>query len=208
MLIKRMAGVAVALACITLLSSCSILQGLPIPGASDSDGYESTPKADARMKQIADAVKHHDAAALTKLFSPGARAKDADMDSGLKYFLSLFPSGQMTWKIENGGPGGTGLAQSGKKVLESFAYYDVTANGKSYELVYGDVYTDTFQPDEVGLYALGVARNNSDDSAEWTASGDPTPFYNWIDTLGVNNLGDTIGDAGVYVPHKTPAPRH
>ena len=150
------------------------------------------------MQHIADAVKNHDAAALKKLFSPGARAKATDLDSGLAYFLSIFPSGRMTWKIENGGPGGTGLSKPPKKVLESFAYYTVNANGKEYELVFADVTTDTFHPHDVGIYALGVARNNP--LAEWTASGDPTPFYDWIDTIGIDNLGDTIGDAGVYVP--------
>ena len=32
-------------------------------------------------------------------------------------------------------------------------------------------------------------------------SGDRTPFYDWIDRLGINNFGDTVGDPAVYVRH-------
>ena len=45
------------------------------------------------MKLIADAAQNHDAAALKKLFSQRARQKAADLDGGLKYFLSAYPSG-------------------------------------------------------------------------------------------------------------------
>ena len=191
---RRVVNAVVALGCVALLSSCSLLP-IPIPGNDDSKR-----QADFQMQHIADAVKDHDAAALKNLFSPGARAKATNLGSGIAYFLSIFPSGRMTWKIENGGPGGTGLSKPPKKVLESFAYYTVNANGKEYELVFADVTTDTFHPDNVGIYALGVARN--DPLAEWTASGDPTPFYDWIDMFGIDNLGDTIGDPGVFVPEK------
>lgn len=152
------------------------------------------------MQHIADDVKNHDAAALEKLFSPGARAKATDLDRGLAYFLSIFPSGRMTWKIAPDGPGGTGFSKSSKEVLVTEAYYDVKANGKKYELFFADITKDNVQPNAVGIYALGVARVTSPAGPEWTAAGDPTPFYNWIDTFGINNLGDTIGDPGVFVP--------
>jgi hypothetical protein len=193
-LMRRVVGAVVALGYVALLSSCSLLP-IPIPGNDDSKR-----QADVQMQQIADAVKNHDAAALKKLFSPGARAKATDLDSGLAYFLSIFPSGRMTWKIKSDESGVTGLSKSPEQVLESFAYYTVNANGKEYELVFADVTTDTVHPDNVGIYALGVARN--DPLAEWTASGDPTPFYDWIDMFGIDNLGDTIGDPGVFVPQK------
>jgi hypothetical protein len=197
MLMRRVVGAVVALGCVALLSSCSLL-----PNISTSGNDDSKRQADAQMKHIADAVKHHDVAALEKLFSPGARAKATDLDSGLKYFLSIFPTGRMTWKIWPDGPGGTGFSKSSKQVLETEAYYNVNANGKKYELFFADVTTDNVQPDNVGIYALGVARNNSAAGPEWTAAGDPTPYYDWIDTFGIDNLGDTIGDAGVFVPHK------
>ena len=194
---RRVVGAVAALVCVALLSSCSLLQNISLPGHDDSKR-----QADVQMKHIADAVKDHDAAALKKLFSPGARAKASDLDSGLAYFLSIFPSGQMTWKIAPDGPGGTGFSKSSKEVLETEAYYDVNANGKKYELFFADVTTDNVQPHNVGHYALGVARNNSAAGPEWTAAGDPTPFYDWIDSLGIDNLGDTIGAPGVFVPHE------
>lgn len=154
------------------------------------------------MQQIADAVKHHDAAALKELFSPNARAKATDLDSGLKYFLSVFPTGEMTWKIANGGPGGSALTTSRKEVVEMDAYYDVKANGKKYELFFADVTADNVHPHNLGIFALGVAQNDSQDSAEYTAFGDPTPFFDWMDMVGIDNIGDLHGNPGVYVPDK------
>lgn len=196
MVSRRVVGVAlVSLACVVLLSSCSLVSDVVDQG-------QSKQQADAQMQHIADAVKNHDAAALKKLFSPNARAKATDLDSGLKYFLSIFPTGKMTWKIEPDGPGGTALTTSRKQVLETLAYYNVEANGKQYELFFADVTTDNVHPHNLGIFALGVAQNDSQDSAEYTASGDPTPYYDWIDMVGIDNLGDLHGDPGVFVPQK------
>jgi hypothetical protein len=196
-LMRRVVGVVVALVCVALLSSCSLLRDISLPGHDDSKR-----QADVQMQHIADAVKNHDAAALKKLFSPRARAKATGLDSGLAYFLSIFPSGRMTWKIENGGPGGSGFSKSSKRVLETFAYYDVNANGKKYELVFVDVTTDTAHPDNVGITGLGAGQSNAAGAPQWTAEGDPTPFYDWIDAFGIDNLGNTVGDPGVFVPQK------
>jgi hypothetical protein len=189
------AAAAVALACAVLLSSCSIVSDVVHPD-------QSRKQADAQIQHIADAVKHHDPAALKKLFSPVARAKATHLDSELRYFLSVFPSGRVTWKGQYEGPGGTGLSKSSKEVVETEAYYELKANGKEYELFFADVTADSFQPHHVGIYALGVARDNAAGAAELTPSGGYTPFHNWIDMFGVDNLGDTIGDPGVFVRQK------
>ena len=94
MVVRRVLGAAVALVFVGVLSSCALLPtGWPGP---DSDNAQQ--KADVQMRHIASAVKSHDAAALKKLFSARAREKATDLDSGLDYFLSVFPSGRMTWK--------------------------------------------------------------------------------------------------------------
>ena len=67
-MMKRVLGALAALACVALVSSCSLLPDIPTPGNDDTGQ-----KADVVMQDIADAVKHHDVAALKKLFSPGAR---------------------------------------------------------------------------------------------------------------------------------------
>ena len=96
---RRFLGAGVALVCVTLLSSCALLPFGP-PGTITDDSKQ---QSDVEMQHIADAVKNHDAAALKRLFSRTAREKATDLDRGLKYFLSIFPSGKMTWKSEGTG---------------------------------------------------------------------------------------------------------
>ena len=90
---RRMFVAVVSVACVGLLSACSFLPSIPSRFHDDSEQ-----KAAAEMQHIAEAVKAHDAAALKKLFAPRAQEKATDLDGGLAYFLSIFPSGKMTWK--------------------------------------------------------------------------------------------------------------
>ena len=195
MLKRRILAAGVALVCAVLLSSCSLLPDIPTPGGNDTGQ-----KDDVVMQHIADAVKNHDAAALKKLFSPRARENATDLDSGLKYFLSVFPSGRMTWKVEDGGPGGAGANDFLKHTWESFAFYEVSANGKKYDLYFADVITDTAHPDYLGIYALGVGPYNAHPATAPTAAS--TAFLVWANS---HNLGDDdlfTGTPGVYVPQK------
>jgi hypothetical protein len=82
MLVRRALGLGVRCA-----SSFSLL-----PFGLD----DSSKQADVEMQRIADAVKDHDAGALRKLFSTAASENATRFDSGLKYFLSVFPTGRMT----------------------------------------------------------------------------------------------------------------
>jgi len=149
---RRVLGAVVGLACVALLSSCALLPDVPSVGDDDTGQ-----KDNVVMQHIADAVKDHDAAALKNLFSPRAREKATDLDGGLKYFLSVFPSGKMTWKVEDGGPSGAGDNEIISHTWESFAFYEVFANGKKYDLYFANFTTDTAHPDYLGIYALGVA---------------------------------------------------
>lgn len=128
-MLRRMLGAASALACVALLSSCSLLP--PSPGSfRDTDGQ----KAAVQMQRIVDAAKSHDAAALKKLFSPAAREKATDLDGGLAYFLSAFPSGPVTWKTQ--GTGNVGEDEYFKHVTELRGHFEVSASGKKYELYF------------------------------------------------------------------------
>jgi hypothetical protein len=80
------------LRCFLRVRACRVCPGTII----DDSGRQ----AEVQMQHIADAVKSPDAAALKKLFSVCAREKATDMDSGLKYSLSVFPSDRKTWKSE------------------------------------------------------------------------------------------------------------
>jgi hypothetical protein len=189
---KRILSVVIALVCLALLSSCSLLPDIPTPGNDDTDQ-----KANVQMRRIEDAVKHHDAAALEKLFSPRAREKATNLDGGLKYFLSFFPSGRMTWKVEDGGPGGGGLNDYPMEEWESFASYKVIADGKKYDLYFADITTDTDHPDSVGIYALGVVPYAEEANSSVAAK---SPFDLWASQFWTAKVGS--GTPGVYVPHK------
>jgi hypothetical protein len=193
MLMRRAFAVVVGLVCVGLLSGCSLLPKLPPSPLND----DSKQQSDIEMQHIADAVKDHDAAALKKLFSPRAREKATDLDGGLTYFLSVFPSGRMTWESE--GTGSAGINEYPKETVELFARYKVSVGGKKYELYFVDFTVNTASdPHNVGIYALGVTPYTADTP---TASGAPKPFYIWS---GAFRNGDPSnpGTPGVYVPQK------
>jgi Domain of unknown function (DUF5104) len=186
--VRRVLGVVVALACVVLLSSCSLLPKLPPVPGDDNPEQESS----VEMQHIADAVKDHDAAALKKLFSPAAREKATDLDGGLKYFLSFFPSGRMTWKLESDGS----VSNQGDEGL--YSSYEVSADGKKYGLFFADFLRNDSYPDNVGIYALGVGPYSAD---PFSASGALKPFYAWSRAFDNGNFKDP-GTPGVYVPQK------
>ena len=187
-MMRRGLGLGVGLACVALLSSCALLP----PGSSGDEQQQ----ADTQMQHIADAVKSHDSAALKKLFSPVARGKAVDLDAGLKYFLSVFPSGRMTWKIENGAPGSADENEHGY-TEEIYASYKVSADGKEYELYFADLTANTHDANNVGLYALGVTPYSAE---RFTASGAAKPFYVWTGSFQLDDNNLVKGDPGVYVP--------
>jgi hypothetical protein len=172
---RRVVGAVVGLVCVGLLSSCSLASALP-PSTIFDDNKQLS---DIVMQHIADAVKNHDAAALKKLFSTTARQKATDLDSGLAYFLSVFPSGRMTWESEGTGSGG-------QETVELFADYKVSANGKEYDVYFTDF--PFANPDYVGIYSLGVTPYNAHPATAPTAAS--TAFDSWESTF----------TPGVYVP--------
>jgi len=195
-LVRRVLGAGLALVCVALLSACSLL---PL-GRGGLHVDDSNQQADAVMQRIAVAVKNHDAAALKKLFSTTAREKATDLDGGLKYFLSVFPSGLKSLGEPDGGPGGTGDDENGKQTTVLFANYKVSANGKNYQLYFADYTVNQVDdPHNVGLYALGVAPYNAHPFTNPTAAS--RAFYAWARQFGIDNHTAT-GTPGVYIPQK------
>ncbi|MEJ1231367.1 MAG: DUF5104 domain-containing protein [Galbitalea sp.] len=148
------------------------------------------------MQHIADAVKEHDAAALKNLFSPRARENANDLDSGLAYFLSFFPSGKMTWKLESFASGGDNDYPT--ETLELFANYKVFAAGKKYDLYFADFTADTAHANHLGIYALGVTPYNAQPATAPTAAS--KAFDLWASQFHSATTGS--GTPGVYVPEK------
>jgi len=191
--IRRVFGAGLALVGIGVLASCSFFPSTPSPFHDDSEQ-----KAGVQMQHIADAVKHHDAAALKKLFSPRAVNEATDLDSGLKYFLSVIPSGKLTW--ETRGTGLTSDTEGFKQATELYGNYRVSVNGEQYSLHFAYFSVDDFDPHNVGIYALGVAPRAD---YGYTASGARTPFAEWFSQFDISDTTHTAtGNPGVYVPQK------
>ena len=187
-MMRRVLAAFIALTCVALLSSCSTLQVI-------RDENDPNQGSDAQMQHIADAVKHHDAAALKKLFSSTARQKATDLDGGLKYFLSQFPSGFTKWVSEGDGTEGSNTSRG--QLEEVLPSYEVFANGKKYDLDFADFTVDQADPNNVGIYALGAAPHNAHAYTNPTASS--KAFDAWSSQF-VNEDGKVYGDPGVYVP--------
>ena len=188
---RRVVGAAAALLCVGLLSSCSLLPKLPPMGGDPSPQHESN----VELQHIADAVKDHDASALEKLFSPAARKKATDLDAGVKYFLSFFPSGKMK-TLELQGDASTGDYNKGAEAI--YPQYIVSADGKKYDLFFAFFSVNAYDPDNVGIWALGITPHTAD---RFTASGASKPFYAWSGAFDDGSYTDP-GTPGVYVPQK------
>jgi len=187
---RRILGPPVALLCVALLSSCSLL---PSHGVGFRDPSEQ--QAADEMKLIAAAAQNHDAAALKKLFSPRARQKATDLESGLKYFLSAYPAGHVAW--ETSGNGLEGTNEFFWQATDVFGNYEASVGAEKFDLYFAYVPVNDFHSDDIGLYALGIVP--ASDSG-YTASGDRKPFNLWASQFGIGHDNDAIGDPGVYVP--------
>jgi hypothetical protein len=150
------------------------------------------------MKLIQGALKHHDAAALKKLFSKTARDKAPDLDGGIADFFDLFPAGFKNLGEPDGGPGEADVYKFGKKTVELHADYKVKARGKTYDLFFADFTVNQVgDPNTVGLYALGAAPYNPKPGTN------PTPaskaFFNWASQYELTDDAEATGIPSVYV---------
>ena len=180
----------VALFCAVVLSSCALLPFGHGGGVFD----DSLQRVDARMEQIGAALNAHDAAALKAMYSTRALEQATDLDERLDDLLSLFPNGDVTWKLESWGSEGTN--DYGQKTEMLSAFYKVSADGKDYSLFFADfTRNDAIDPDNVGIYALGVT--------PWADDLDSVPmdaFLYWTSTITYDESNEE-GYPGVYVEY-------
>jgi hypothetical protein len=187
--------VVLALMLVMLLSSCSLLPQIHDPG---DDAIVQTGQ---ELRHIVDAVNSHDSAALEKLFSPRAREDATNLAAGLKYFLSVFPSG-----LKGNSQSGSGCSGSGNESYptywwESSCNYIVKVGETEYDVYLVDVTIDTAHPDAVGIYALGA---EPDAANLKTANGAPDPLGLWGSQFGLSGAGLATGTPGVYMGRLTP----
>lgn len=187
---KKLLSVVVALVCAVALSSCALLPFGHGGGVFD----DSLQVVDARMEQIGAALIAQDAAALKAMYSKRALEEAPDLDNRLDDLLSLFPKGHITWSLESWGSDGTN--DYGQKTEMLTAFYKVSAGGKDYSLGFMDfTRNDVLDPDNVGLYALGVV--------PWAYELDSVPtdaFLYWAGSIEYDE-SDPEGYPGVYAEY-------
>lgn len=182
---RKFLAVLVALASVVVLSSCTFGPFKPPYIQGDDDPQ----RARDRMEQIADALGDQDGAALKGMFSAVALEQATEIDEELEYLLSLFPEGEISW--EKAGSHSFGAIENGKKTTLLRVIYRVTADGGDFWLFFADFTENTIDPENVGLYGLGVApRTESEDSEA------EKEFYSWNGQFGL----DEKGTPGIYVP--------
>jgi hypothetical protein len=186
-----------ALVTAVLLSACAL-----VPSVDPDTLYVNTDqKANDRMQQIVDAVNSHDAAALKAMFSPRALEQATDIDEGLDYLFSLFANGGLTsnWQIK---PAAERQYKNGKLTEVLLVEYNMSADGHVYSLFFADfTVNDVIDPDNVGLYALGVTPW-PEGHQWWTLEAPSTePFFTWVESIHADE-SDENGYPGVYVPGK------
>jgi hypothetical protein len=182
---RRFLPVVVALVSAVVLTSCSLVSFGHSGGVFDDSG----PRADVRMEQIAAALNSHDTAALKAMFSAPALAKATDLDERLNTLLALFPNGGVTWERDT--VNSEGSPSYGTELLK--ALYTVSADGIDYSLFFADFTVNgTVNPDNVGLYGLGVAPRTAD-----TFSGPADSFFWWAGSMTIDE-SDPDGYPGVY----------
>lgn len=196
----------VALVTAVLLSSCALLPfGTPddpeASGSPDSLYVDPEPKMQERMELIVAAVNDHDAAALKAMFSPRALDRATDIDEGLEYLLAIFPDGGLTSDVW-GGPAAERLYKNGKLTELLLVECKVSGGGQDYVLFFADfTVNEIIDPNNVGLYALGVMPW-PEDHHSWVVEAPSTdPFFIWAESIHADER-DEKGYPGVYVPEK------
>jgi hypothetical protein len=186
---RRSRSLVVALFCAVALSSCGLMPFGHAGGVFD----DSDQRADARMEQIAAALNTHDAAALKAMYSTTALELATDLDERLDDLLTLFPNA-VTWKHDSVGLQGT--TDFGKETEMLGAFYRLSSDGDDYLLFFADfTVNDAINPDNVGIYALGVTP-----SADNIDVGPMDSFLYWTSTITFDE-SNAEGYPGVYAEY-------
>ena len=155
-----------------LLSSCTLGGGRRMI-FDDSDK-----KADMRLEQILEVLANNDKDGLKAMFSEQALSEAKDFDGQNDYFFDFFQGAVESW--ERTGFSAPMNMENGKKSVELISWYTVTTDKDTFRFFVIDYSVDTFNPDNVGLYALRVIKKTDEE----------TQFTYWQD----------MEIAGIYKP--------
>lgn len=191
---RRLASVVVALVGVLLLASCSFNPLSWLTGNNRQLAHD-------RMAQIVEALKDQDAVALKGMFTEYALAEySAEIDDGLEYLFSLFPNGDVAWEDPENGPGYYEWKRDGRTTVLLPSLYRVSSGGEDYWLYFAEFTVNEIDPDNVGVYGMGVAPRTAGSSPALAGSGPEGVFFAWTGSLVESYDVDANGPPGVYVP--------
>ena len=121
-------------------------------GVYNDDGQ----KAEARLKQVIEAVENHDKDVLRSMFSEQALNEAEDLDGRMEYLFGFVQGDIKAWEMIGGGGGG--VNNYGHAVLKSRYWYTVKTDKEDYLFFLYEYTEDTDHPDNVGLYMLQVIK--------------------------------------------------
>ncbi|WBW98150.1 DUF5104 domain-containing protein [Oceanirhabdus sp. W0125-5] len=135
------------------LSSCSV--GCSRTGRLFKDNDDK--KAEARLKEVIEALENQDKDALKVVFSEKALDEADDFDDSMDNLFDFFQGEVDSWK-KSSGPTVFESNNNGHKIKEVSSYYYVNTDKKKYFFLLEDYPVDTEHPNNVGLYMLLVVK--------------------------------------------------
>ena len=157
---------------IVILSSCSLGGGKMVISDDSDKG------ADATLEQILNTLSNNDKDSLKAMFSTKVINEAINFDDNLEYLFGFFQGKVVDW--ERTAFSAPTNIENGKKSIEFQSCYKVITDKEEYMFFVVEYTTDTFNPDNVGLYTLRVIK----------AADEETQFTTWKD----------MEVAGIYKP--------
>jgi len=157
------------------LSSCS-LGGSRI-GMLNSENEGKI--ADARFKQVIEAIKNKDKLAIKSMFSKQALGEAENINGNIDYLLGFIQGKIKSWKNDTWSSDGS-INDGKTEMTEIKSWYKVTTDKNEYLFFLLEYTKDTGNPDNVGVYALRSIKAKDKD----------TQFTYWQD----------MKIAGIYKP--------
>ena len=127
--------------------------------------------ADARFKNIIEAIEKKDKEGLKKMFSPSALNEAKDIDDGIEYIMKFY-KGKMKSR-DDGTVITSDSKNEGAKKSELRCGYTVTTDEDTYIVFFIDQIVNTKSTDDIGLYMLQIIKE-SDKKKEFDGGGEKT----------------------------------
>jgi hypothetical protein len=182
---RRLSAGILALAAVLMLASCDNVRD------DYTDG--STEASRDRLEQVVTALNDRDADALRAMFAESAIADNgAEIDAGLDYLLTVFSAGGVTAEEKQSLPVvEQHWIDADHRAIMVGSMFRISAGGEDYQLYVADFTTNTIDPEDAGLYALGVGPRTAS-----LDSDDEKAFYAWTATFD----SDPEVPPSIYIP--------